>query len=82
MGKVTIRAFLLYILGCLQKLITFVYYGFNQVHIEIRIMKSRLLIIAIFALGLSACSQYTCPTYAKQDTKKQEVKEQLQKEQI
>ena len=45
-------------------------------------MKSRLLIVAIFALGLSACTQYTCPTYAKEDTKKQEVKEQLQQENI
>lgn len=45
-------------------------------------MKSKLLIVAIFALGLSACTQYTCPTYAKKDTKKQEVKEQLQKENI
>lgn len=34
MARVTIRAFLLYILGCLKKLITFVYYGFNQEHIQ------------------------------------------------
>ena len=45
-------------------------------------MKSKLLIVAIFALGLSACSQYTCPTYAKKDANKQEVKAQLQKEKI
>ena len=36
-------------------------------------MKVKALILAIFILAASACTQRTCPTYAKQDVKSVEL---------
>ena len=36
-------------------------------------MKSKLLIVAVIIMGMSACTQKLCPTYAKQDAEKPQV---------
>ena len=38
-------------------------------------IKLKVLLLAIFVLGISACAQKTCPTYTK-DTVKEEIAEQ------
>lgn len=36
-------------------------------------MKVKVLILAVFILAVSACTQRTCPTYAKKDVKSVEL---------
>ena len=38
-------------------------------------MKTKLAIIALFTVGVFACTQRTCPTYTKDEIKKTEQKE-------
>lgn len=39
-------------------------------------MKLKITIVALFLVGMFACTQRTCPTYTKDDVKKVERTEQ------
>jgi hypothetical protein len=39
-------------------------------------MKLKISIVALFLVGMFACTQRTCPTYTKDDIKKIETTEQ------